>query len=306
MDFRQLESFVRVVELASYTRAAMLMRVTQPSLSRQIRQLEVELGQTLLYRTGRGATPTDAGKCLLEHAYAVLEVVNRAKSALNDHGKEVSGRVVVGMPPRVARTLATPLVNAFLSLNPKASITVTEGLSTVLEEWLIAGRLDIALLYDPSNANQLFLESMWRESMVLVGARKRMTKTGSSIKFSQLAEYPLVLPPVPNATRILAESTARRASIHLNVVAEIDTIQSILELVSTGAAYGFVPEGITTANAERLGLGVARVTAPVVRNSLMLATARHHPSTRVATATYELMKKLDYAALGGERQTSLN
>jgi LysR family nitrogen assimilation transcriptional regulator len=304
MDFRQLESFVRVVELASYTRAAMLMRITQPSLSRQIRQLEIEVGHTLLYRTGRGAVPTDAGRRLLEHAYAVLEVVKRAKSALIDDDKDkvISGRVLVGMPPRVARTMVTPLVNQFLRLNPKASISVSECLSTVLEEWLITGRVDIALLYDPININQLYIETLWRESMVLVGSKNRMKKIQQSIKFTQLKNFPLALPPIPNSTRLLAESTARKTKTTLNVVAEMDTIQSIMELASTGAAYGLVPEGSAIANAEILDLSIARVVSPIVRNTLVLATARHRPSTRIASHTHALIKALDYSNLHKPRK----
>ena len=67
MDLRQLEYFVRVAELGSFTRASIELGVAQPALSRQVRQLEVELRQSLLSRNGRGAQPTEAGKLLLEH-----------------------------------------------------------------------------------------------------------------------------------------------------------------------------------------------------------------------------------------------
>ena len=71
MDLRQLEYFVRVAELGSFTRAAIALDIAQPALSRQVRLLEVELRQNLLVRNGRGAAPTEAGKLLLEHARGI-------------------------------------------------------------------------------------------------------------------------------------------------------------------------------------------------------------------------------------------
>ena len=79
MDLKQIEYFVRVAELGSFTRAAQVLGVAQPALSRQVRLLEVELRQNLLTRNGRGATPTEAGQVLLEHGRGILHQVERAK-----------------------------------------------------------------------------------------------------------------------------------------------------------------------------------------------------------------------------------
>ena len=72
MDLKQIEYFVRVAELGSFTRAAVVLNIAQPALSRQVRLLEVELRQNLLVRNGRGAIPTEAGKVLLEHGRGIL------------------------------------------------------------------------------------------------------------------------------------------------------------------------------------------------------------------------------------------
>jgi LysR family nitrogen assimilation transcriptional regulator len=83
MDLKQLEYFVRVAELGSFTRASMSLDVAQPALSRQVRLLEVELRQNLLTRNGRGATLTEAGKLLLEHGRGILHQVQIARAALS-------------------------------------------------------------------------------------------------------------------------------------------------------------------------------------------------------------------------------
>ncbi|MFN4065519.1 MAG: LysR family transcriptional regulator, partial [Parazoarcus communis] len=99
MDLKQLEYFVRVAEMGSFTRASIALDIAQPALSRQIRLLEVELRQNLLIRNGRGVTTTEAGKLLLEHARGVLHQIERAKEELSRIRGALSGRVAVGLPP---------------------------------------------------------------------------------------------------------------------------------------------------------------------------------------------------------------
>lgn len=113
MDLRQLEYFVRVAELGSFTRAAIELDIAQPALSRQVRQLEVELRQTLLLRNGRGALPTEAGKLLLEHGRGILHQVQRARDELDRLRGGLHGRVAVGLPNSLARVLTVPLTRAF-------------------------------------------------------------------------------------------------------------------------------------------------------------------------------------------------
>ena len=103
MDLKQLEYFVRVAELGSFTRAAVALDVAQPALSRQVRQLEVELRQNLLIRNGRGAAPTEAGKLLLEHGRGILHQVERAREELGRVRGALAGRVAIGLPPSVGK-----------------------------------------------------------------------------------------------------------------------------------------------------------------------------------------------------------
>jgi LysR family nitrogen assimilation transcriptional regulator len=97
MELKQLEYFVRVAELGSFTRAATALHTTQPMLSRQVRMLEVELHQTLLTRNGRGAAPTEAGQLLLEHGRGILHQVERAREDLARVRGGLAGRVALGL-----------------------------------------------------------------------------------------------------------------------------------------------------------------------------------------------------------------
>lgn len=149
MDLQQLESFVRVAELGSLTRAALVAGVSQPTLSRHIRLLELELKSHLLVRTGRGVELTESGKCLLSYGNAILKLTRQARADIQALREQPTGRLTVGLPPRIAHVLTPELVKQFRRLYPEASISVSEGLSVALREDLILGKIEIALLFDP-------------------------------------------------------------------------------------------------------------------------------------------------------------
>jgi LysR family nitrogen assimilation transcriptional regulator len=171
MNLQQLESFVAVAEQASFTRAAQVLGLAQPALSRHIRSLEVELRQTLLTRNGRGAVTTDAGKLLLEHARGILHQVARAHEDLDQLRGGMSGRVALGLPPSVARVLTVPLTRAFRAELPHAQLSIREGLSADLADSLLNGRLDIAVLYNAQATDGLQRQALIDEELVLVQAR---------------------------------------------------------------------------------------------------------------------------------------
>src|SRR5258705_10882643 len=155
MDLARLQYFVAVVESGSFSRAAVALHLTQPSISRQVQLLEAELGQRLLERHGRGVLPTEAGTALLAHARAIFELAERAQSDMSERQLNPRGRLTIGLPPRVAQVITADLVEQFHGRYPEAAITVIEGLSLRLREWLIAGRSDPAVVFDPAPSPQM-------------------------------------------------------------------------------------------------------------------------------------------------------
>lgn len=122
MNLKQLEYFVHVAELGSYNRAASFLAIAQPALSRQIRHLELELGQSLFIRTGRGVGLTEAGKRLLSRARGILQQMEHVKQELEETKGEPLGHLTIGMPPTLARVLTLPLVSEFRDRFPKAAL----------------------------------------------------------------------------------------------------------------------------------------------------------------------------------------
>ncbi|CAN5398704.1 LysR substrate-binding domain-containing protein [soil metagenome] len=291
MDLIQLEYFLRVIETGSFSRAAVALDLAQPSLSRRIAALETELGQRLLTRTGRGAVPTEAGSLLAAHARTLLDAAQRARDELRELDSNPSGRVVIGIPPRVALGLSARLVQAFRERYPRAVVTVLEGLSVSLRESLIAGRLDLALLFDPAHAPQLRYEPVMRERLVMVAPPG--TLLPQRIRLARLADYPMVLPSAPNAIRSLVDATLESRGITLSVIAEVGAVQTVRSLVAKGVGCTILPESALGAAGIDL-LPKAAIGPPTIWNSLVLATPLARPATRLTREAARMLRTLDF------------
>ena len=292
MDLKQLEYFVRVAELGSFTRAAQVLGVAQPALSRQVRLLEVELRQNLLTRNGRGATPTEAGQVLLEHGRGILHQVERAREELGRVRSGLSGRVALGLPPSVARVLAVPLTRAFRQQLPQAQLSISEGLSTAMQENLMNGRLDIAVLYNPSPLPGIELQALVEEELLLVQARPpglQEDPPPPPVSLRDMAGLPLVIPSRPNALRMHVESEMAAIGCKPNIALEIDGVSAILDLVADGAGVAILPRNAVMRSVRPSAYTLRSVANPALRIGLATAISAMRPTTLTQKATLELL-----------------
>jgi LysR family transcriptional regulator, nitrogen assimilation regulatory protein len=287
MDLKQIEYFVRVAELGSFTRASVALNIAQPALSRQVRLLEVELRQNLLVRNGRGATPTEAGKMLLEHGRGILHQVERAREDLGRVRGGLAGRVAVGMPTSVAKVLTVPLIRAFRERMPDATLSISEGLSVAMNDALTIGRIDIALLYNPLPSPDVELTELIEEDLVLVQNEAHRSKESLPITLRELAVVPLVIATRPNALRALVEAEMSAVGKRPTIALEIDGVAAILDLVADNAGSAVLPANAvrTAAHPERYSM------RPVsgLRSRICLATSAQRPATLTQRATQELI-----------------
>ncbi|HPW85290.1 MAG TPA: LysR substrate-binding domain-containing protein, partial [Rhodoferax sp.] len=259
MDLKQLEYFVRVAELGSFTRASISLDVAQPALSRQIRLLEVELRQNLLTRNGRGAVPTEAGKLLLEHGRGILHQVTLTREELGSSRGALAGRVSIGLPPSLSKLITVPLVKEFHRELPKAQLTLTEGFSVLMHEGLRVGNLDMAVLYNPEQSSDLEMSTLREDELTLISPAAstpdgpaRGKRKPATVELGQIAELPLILPSRPNAFRILIEGEMMSIGKRPNVILEVDGLNAILSLVKEGMGHAILPS-YTLSNFDNTG-----------------------------------------------------
>jgi LysR family nitrogen assimilation transcriptional regulator len=289
MDLKQLEYFVRVAEMGSFTRASIVLDIAQPALSRQIRLLEVELRQNMLARNGRGVTLTEAGRVLLEHSRGILHQVARTREELDRVRGAITGRVAVGLPPSMAKALTVPLTHAFRKQMPDASLCIREALSVTMQESLISGGLDIALLYNATPSPDMETQPLLEEDLWLI--RKSSGKRMKSVSLSDVAAEPLIVPSRPNAFRMLIETELANAGLHANIALEIDGVAAILDLVAEGAGAAILPKQAITSFDQPSKLAACPIHPPL-RSRLFLAVSARRPATSTQRSMITLIRDL--------------
>lgn len=288
MNLDQLEAFVHVAELRSFTRASAILGRPQPALSRLVRQLEVELRQNLLLRNGRGVALTESGKVLLEHSRGILHQVDGAKNALKNLQGNLDGRVKIGLAPSVARFATVALVRRFQDQFPTATIAVSEGLSSYLAEWLAMGRIDAAVMYDTGQAPLIEKRTLFTEEMFLIS--KANVQVPEEIAMKDLSHYPLIIPGREHAIRTLVEMHATERSVVLNIALEIDAVAPMLDLIDEGYGHAVLPVAAILADPLQRRFRCTRIVNPPIQSRMAIATSKQHPMSRLTTRAVAMLE----------------
>ncbi|WP_378944344.1 LysR substrate-binding domain-containing protein [Mesorhizobium sp. ANAO-SY3R2] len=291
MDIRQLGYFVRVAELGSFSRASAFLHVAQPALSRQIRNLEIELKETLLIRNGRGVEPTEAGERLLSNARGVLRLIERTYEDIENARTGKSGKVVIGTPSTISVAIATALIRRVREELPDAQVTLVHGRSSQLQEWLLSGRLDMAIMYDAASSPMLEINDLVEEKIYLVGRECDFEGTGP-IPLEALATLPMIIAPRPNSVRVLLDSELARMGQKPNIVFELDPLETMFDLVADG--LGFTVASLRTLGTKRAGQGLAtrNIIGPELVLAVQLVLPARRLNNRLQEAAFRILKDL--------------
>lgn len=302
MKLQQIETFVHVAETGSFSKAAVLLDTAQPALSRQVRALETELRETLLIRTGRGVVLTDAGRRLLEHGHAIMQRVEQAREDLGAERDEPVGRIVVGLPPSLARRLTPPLIDTFRREMPKARLAVVEGFSMHIAEWLTSGRMDLGLVYTPEPQPQVEITPLLQERLCLIGPAS--LRGQGPLRFKQLEQYPLIMPQSGQIFRKLMEAQAALLRVKLNVVWEVSSVPAILDLVRGGYGYAALTDSAIRSHEPAAELVEVPIEAPHIVSTLCLAQSAKRKPTPLVRRTGEVLSHL-CRTMGGTALTDM-
>lgn len=283
MDLHKLRSFLCIVDQRSFSKAASLLRIAQPALSRQMRLLEEELGVALLARTGRGAVATPAGEVLADHARRLLDGAQALRDAVRVAGDEPAGALSFGVPPSLGMVLLPLLGQAFHRRHPKVRLHLVEGFSASIHEWILAGRLDMAILYEMSSMGHLVVRPLLEEDTMLVGPAGAFAR-GARVAPEHLAGCDLVLPARPHRLRLLIDGLAMTCRCAIEPVLEIDALPALIETVRLGGAQTVLPYASVAAMVARGEVSVARVDHPLATRRMALARPTEKPPSPAARA----------------------
>ncbi|WP_210483433.1 LysR family transcriptional regulator [Microvirga antarctica] len=279
LELRQLRYFTKIVEAKSFGKAALSLGLAQPALSQQIRKLEEELGVLLLVRHSSGVVPTEPGEVLFGHAQSILAHIERAAHETRDRGDAISGKVDLGMPAPLCVAFGPRVLREVREFFPQIDLRLVEGRSVHLEDQLIEGSLDLAVLYEPSSTKLLLHERLAVEELVLIGPHSDTALPARLLHLEALASFPLIL---PTTVRGFVESAMQHRGVGPQSVIELNSHPTMMRLVTECFGYGLLPE-LSIIDGVRAGrFRICRLPQPEMSHRVVLSSATERPLSRAA------------------------
>lgn len=291
MDLRKLHHCVTVADLGSFTRAASLLSVPQSVLSRQVRDVEQAIGATLLHRTGRGTVLTETGKALLPSLRELVLNWHRLQNEARELNGPPSGLVRLGVLTSLGGVLLTPFLNLACERLPAVRIHVLEGLTEHLDELLISGRLDVALLYDNRQAPSPADEALLQTDLCLIGPAGDAVTASDGIPLRDVSKLPLTLPALPNRMRLLIDRVCEEECVSLNVTTVLDALGTLKDIAAVGRTYTILPPHFVAADVASGRLQAARIIDPVITRTVLLSNSTR-PLERAGREVMALLREV--------------
>jgi LysR family nitrogen assimilation transcriptional regulator len=288
MDIRHVRSFVAAAEVENFSRAALALHLAQSALSRHIATLELEVGEPLFVRRGRGVLLSDAGRRLLPEARLAVEAFDRLVSVAGDISAADGGRpIAAGMLGSHAEVLLPRLLARLATTTLR--LNLVEGFSSQLGEGVATGRLDLALVPLVSDDCALVVEPVTTEPMALVGVD---VGERTPLALETALTMPLVLPSPDTLERRSWERLAARFGQTLQVAGEADSYGMEVSLARHGHGCMLVGQSSAVALAREHGLRWRPVVG-MAPSLMLISRSAPTPAVRqVAAAIKEEVRAL--------------
>lgn len=272
MELRQLRTILAIAETGSLTKAAELLHIVQPALSRQLKQLEDELGAPLFERNRLGMVLTAPGRRFVHQVRESLKGLNQAKADIASAATNLMGSVAIGMLPGLAAALAGPLVTTLQRQYPDLKVRIATGFSDFLQDGLEDGKLDICLMGDYLQSELLQTSPVFTEPLYVAGLPGCGLAQSTPINLVEVSKMPMVVPEARSLRNVI-DRACTIIGVNLNLVAESDNTAVILDLVERGVGYTILPVmPITTMLKEGRIVG-----APIISPNLQRTVMICHP-----------------------------
>lgn len=276
MDIKQLRSFVTISDTKNITKAAALLNIVQPAVSRQIHLLEEDLGVRLFERGRHGMHLTNEGKILEGYARRALKEIESAKLELTASDSALRGTINIGILGSLSELLSVALMRVIKKKYPEVNLKISVGYSGHLKEWLEAGDIDLALIYGSVSSKFIDVQPIVREELWLIGPKSSDLKHDQPLSIEELSIHPLILPYAPHRLRTLIDQGFNRENRVIIIGAEVNDINIQKQLVVEGFGYTILP---LVSMKNDLRLQIVKV-APINHKDFTREVALALPNTR--------------------------
>lgn len=259
MVLQQLLTFCRVVEEGGVTRAARSLNLTQPTVSKQIRQLEEACGLPLLVRRGRGIRLTPAGEVLYTYARRIVATVKECESVLQSMATPGRGHVHVGCVTTVGLFTLPEILAEFRRLYPEVRLQVRTGQIQETVDRVLHGEVDVGLITVPVSHPEVVCEPLFEDEVVLVASPGQAQALPDPLPLPMLGVLEMIGYQAPSRFRSYVDGVLAQHGIHLRLVMEFDSHEAVKTMVGLGFGAAFVPRSAVRRELQEGTLVVLRV-----------------------------------------------
>jgi DNA-binding transcriptional LysR family regulator len=248
MEFAQIEAFLAVARTQNFTRAAELLFLTQPAVTRQIASLEEELKTRLFDRLGRGTRLTAAGTVFLEYAERTIQLREESKIAIRELEAGTAGHLQIGASSTLATYVLPPLLKAFRETYPGIELSISTGVSARVREFVRTGSVDIGLVTTESPDAEERDPRLYREPLqrfttcVVVPPGHPLVDEPSAISVATITPWPLVLMETGTNLRTYSDHLLAEAGSTVQITMEFDNVEAIKRMIEAGLGISLLPE----------------------------------------------------------------
>jgi DNA-binding transcriptional LysR family regulator len=284
VELRHLLYFQAVAEHGSFTRAAAVIGLRQPTLSQQIQQMEKALGVPLFDRARRRCRLTAAGEMLLPYVRRVLAEMENLRSSLDDLSDLRRGSLTIAVLPALTHRLLPLALAKFHATHPGIKVRVLEMSVDEMERALMVGTVELGIGHVPPSEPSLRAQTLYAEELVAVVARSDLLATKSVATLDEIAARPLLAPPPGFGTRTLLLKAFAKARRTPHFALELSSVDVLLHLVAKGGGVGLVPASALWGRND-VDYAVVRITRPTPKRQIGFLTL-HGVHSRPASEVF--------------------
>ena len=255
MDIQNLSAFIAVSSTGSFSRAAELLFITQPAVSKRIASLESELNAHLFDRIGKKILLTEAGYALLPSAQRILAELDESKRAIGNLNNKVSGHLKIATSHHIGLHRLPPVLRAFTTDYPSVDIDIRFMDSEEACHCVLKGEVELAIATLPEHEwKHLHHQIIWRDPLDIVISSQHPNARTANFSVKKLQELPAILPAKNTFTRVLLEQALGLNEQNLNIAMETNYLETIKMMVSIGLGWSVLPVSMLSSDIVKMDI----------------------------------------------------
>jgi DNA-binding transcriptional LysR family regulator len=292
LDFGQLEAFVQVAAHHSFSRAAEILQLTQPSITARIQALERELGEKMFERGGRSVRLTDAGTILLPYAERMLQMLREAKEGVEEVRSVQAGSLRLGSALTISTYVLPRILHTFHSRYPDVDVVVRTGRSDQVLNMLLSDEVQVGLVRSLIHPHVETI-NLYADEVILVANPDHPFAANRQATIEEVGSQSVILADRGSSYYGLIHGLFRQAGVVPNVVMELDSMEATKRMVEEGLGIALLPKVCLERELKRgLLAEVAITNAPAISRQIALIYRKSRKQARTVQAFLEVLQSI--------------